>query len=212
MREERKGLRGYTAALLALAALASALFWWSAAGARAQQPPALPTIVTGSVTISGQPAPVGTLVMALMEGNNCGDARVRPDNIYVLQVGGRPGNPAPCDQLGANIQFVVADPAIATGQGLAATGSTVREQGALKQGVNLAAAGQPQSIPTPLPTPSILPSAPGAQPPAAAPAGAPGQDDDGSDFVWWPLALVGVALVGIAGVLAWQRQRRGGGS
>lgn len=203
--------------VLVTAALVLALA--AASGARlgtghAQAPPALPTIVTGTAAIDGRPAPAGTTVTALIASNNCGDKAVQPDGTYVVQVGGRPGNAPACDQLGATIEFAIGNQA--------ATGTTTRELGQLKQ-VNLTATTQTIAVPTPLPTvtpppagaaqpvvtppPAVL--APGATPPQVVQAQpqAPQQaeKEDGGGFAWWPLVVAGAALAGVAILLSRRR-------
>lgn len=185
MRGLKKMWKGGVVALGALLAISLA------AVAQAQAPPALPTIVTGSVTIDGAPAPAGAAVVAWIGGENCGSATTAAGGTYTVQVGGRPGNAAACDQANASISFTV--------NGKEATGAATRIQGAL-QTVNLVAS---TATPTPAPTPA--PTATPAPTPAGLPPTGVGSSDGGSTS-WWPVALGGAVLAAAAGAFALRRR------
>lgn len=101
------------------------------------QVPVLPTIVTGTVTVGGALAPAGRTVTANIENAECGTTTTGSDGTYTLQVGGRPGNPAACDQVGATIRLRV--------DGTLAPETTTREPATLKT-VNLVVGGAPPPI------------------------------------------------------------------
>lgn len=152
------------AALVALALVAVA---------QAQAPPALPTIVTGTVTINGVAAPSGTPLAAFLDSTECGTTTTGAGGSYTVQVGGRVGNPAICDQANGIIRFAVA----IGGQVLPAAQTGTRVQGAL-QTINLTiTTTQPTPSPTPpggTPPPAVTPTpAPLPRPPTVTPTPAP---------------------------------------
>ena len=123
----------------ALPALAVALALLLATGAKAQIPQ-YPTIITGFVTIDGNPAPGGKSVWALIEGTLCDTAVTANNGSYLLSVGGRAGIQLVCDNVGAIITFQV--------DGVAVPETTVR-QPAAQVTLNLTVT---TATPTPLPT------------------------------------------------------------
>lgn len=138
-----KGFGMAKSAFLALAVLAALLLL----GRANAQLPALPTIVSGTVTADGVPAPAGKLVVALIDGSECGSTATAAGSSYTLQVGGRPGNPPICDQSGATISFAV--------DGKPAQETTTRQPGALVT-LNLTVTTA-TPIPTPAPAVAFVP-------------------------------------------------------
>jgi hypothetical protein len=123
--------------------------------AAAQQFP--PHRFFGTVTIGGQPAPVGTTVRALIGGTECATATVTAGGGYVLDVPGVTINPN-CGRSGqSTVTFQV--------DGQEAGTATYRDGG--YQQLNLAVGGAAQPSPTPAPTGTPRPS------PTPAPAGTP---------------------------------------
>ena len=62
-------------------------------GSTAQAQPVPPAVYTGSVTINGEPAPAGTLVVASIGDTVCGTTVVTTPGQYTLQCsGGQPGD------------------------------------------------------------------------------------------------------------------------
>lgn len=85
MKRLRTIAKAAAGAALALLLAGGAL---GAFGSTAQAQPVPPAVYTGSVTINGQPAPAGTLIVASIGGNVCGTTVVTTPGQYVLQCSG----------------------------------------------------------------------------------------------------------------------------
>lgn len=129
------------AALLASAVMTALLLVTSANA----QLPQFPTIISGFVTIDGNPAPGGKSVWALIEGTLCDTAVTASNGNYLLSVGGRAGIQLVCDNVGATITFQV--------DGVAVPETTVRQPAALVT-LNLTVT-TPTATPTPTPLPAV---------------------------------------------------------
>ncbi len=157
----------------------------------AQSPPEPPSRFAGSVTIDGQPAPVGTPIEARVGASSCGVAAVfhqGGEARYVVDVAGAATQPG-CGTPGATVTFVVG------GQIAPQTGSW-RNYELVQLDLALTSAS---------PTPSATQAAvtPTPRPPVA------GTSLDRADgpSAWWVIAMAGLASLGFAG-MGWAASRR----
>ncbi len=179
----------------AVAAVVLALAFLSSGTARAQVLP--PHALSGSVTLDGQPATVGTPVVALVGGNICGQTTVNQQSRYVIQVKHSSAQ-AGCGNDGDTITFEVG-------------GNPANETFTFKTGgsddLNLTA----ETVqPTPVP-PTPRPPEATATPRPIIITGTGGYlDENGGGTGWWALAVGSLALTvaGAAGLLAFRRVHR----
>ena len=89
----------------------------------AQLPPSMPMIVSGNVTVSGEPAPVGTVITAKIGDRTVSNFTVVHEGVYVLTVQGTG------EDIGKPIRFYV--------DGLQARETLVFEPGEVREGFDL---------------------------------------------------------------------------
>ncbi|GBD24460.1 hypothetical protein HRbin29_02138 [bacterium HR29] len=156
---------------------------WVFGGSVASAQPVPPAVFSGSVTIGGNPAPAGTVVVAYLGNTACGTTIVSTPGQYVLQCAG--------GQVGDTVTFTV------NGQ---PAGSGTWNNTQLNT-VNLVVE---ERTPTPTATPTRTPT-------PRAPRTGSGMEADGGTAGggMLPLALLGVALLGLgaAGAVAARRAR-----
>ena len=174
----------------ALVALALSLGGLSLSSGTVEAQVLPPHALSGSVTVDGQPATVGTPVQALVGGNVCGQATVNEQSRYVIQVKHTSAQ-AGCGTDGATINFEVG--------GNPAGTFTFKTGGS--DDLNLTARAAPPAPPapvTPVPTPRITTGTGGYL------------DENSSSTAWWALTagILGLVLAGAAGVTAYRRVHR----
>jgi hypothetical protein len=161
----------------------------------AQPPPIPPDRFFGNVTLDGTPAPAGTAVVATIGGVVCGQATVKADSTYVLDVVSS-NETTGCGTDGASVSFTV---------GGSPAGSDTWTSGKFSQLDLAGQAAQPTAIP-----PTAVPvTAVPATPQPTIVTGSGGYLDGGSGTAWWTYmaAGLGLLLLGTAGAAAYRRLR-----
>ncbi|MFQ5879400.1 MAG: hypothetical protein ACE5IZ_04405 [Dehalococcoidia bacterium] len=176
--------------------------------------------VMGVPALAQYPAPVGSVSAAVDTSTPPITSSVSV-TCTVLDTAGNPIADEPCtfaivSQLGSGASFqgeaevtVLTDDqgvAVATLDTGSVSGTVVVRVEARGVASQATLSVQPTQTPTPTPAPTATPVPAATATPGAAPSTGVGTDGGGG-FTWWPLALVGAALVVIGGVLALRRVR-----